>query len=469
MNEKYKKLLTDTCLFTISNFGSKILTFLLLPLYTSILSTQEYGTTDILITTVNLLYPILTLSIYDANLRFGLDKKYDYRKVFSASILLTILAIIILLLMTPFTRTMDNIFGHYWWFFVGVFVSTTFQMCLSNYVKSREKTKIFAIQGILYTFVFLVLNIYFLVYLKIGIRGYLLSTIIAGCTSSIYMLIAAKCYCALIPFIVDKNIVIEMLRYSVPMVPTSVAWWVNASADKYMILGMIGVSANGLYGIAHKIPTIFSTVSNLFSQAWRISAISNYDEKNKQEYYSQIYRKYSLMCIYACMILITMSQLLAKILFRSEYYEAWKFVPSLILAALFEAYAGFLASLYAAAKRTKILSISTCLGAVVNIVLNYACIKMLGAIGAPIATMLSFVVVWLIRLSILNKFMPVVIDAKQSVITIPIVIISCLYFSFQGPLYYCFQIVAIITIFLVNRKETISIFVFIRKLVMRRK
>lgn len=469
MNEKYKKLLTDTGLFAISNFGSKILTFLLVPLYTSVLTTEEYGSADILTTTVNLLYPVLTLSIYDATLRFGLDRRYDHRKVFCTSILLTIIAAIGLLFVTPLVWRKDNLFGSYWWLFVGIFVSAAFQMCFSNYVKSRNMTAIFAIQGILYTLVFLIFNIVFLLYIKLGIVGYLLSIIIAGFSSCIYMLIASKCYSDLFPFKIEKEISMEMLRYSVPMIPSSVAWWINASADKYMILGMIGVSANGLYGIAHKIPTIFSTVSNLFSQAWRISAISNYDEKNKQEYYSQIYRKYSLMCIYACMILITMSQLLAKILFRSEYYEAWKFVPSLILAALFEAYAGFLASLYAAAKRTKILSISTCLGAVVNIVLNYACIKMLGAIGAPIATMLSFVVVWLIRLSILNKFMPVVIDAKQSVITIPIVIISCLYFSFQGPLYYCFQIVAIITIFLVNRKETISIFIFIRKLVMRRK
>lgn len=462
MQNRYKKLFTDTGLFAISNFGSKILTFLLVPLYTSVLTTEEYGAADILTTTVNLLYPILTLSIFDATLRFALDKKYDKRAVFSTSIILTAIASVVLLLGTPIIKGTDSIWGHYWWYFVGIFITTSLQMCLSNYIKGCDKTKIFAIQGILYTIVFLLLNILFLLYIKIGLPGYLLSMIIACAASCIYMLFASKCHRDLIPFTFDKTVGKEMLAYSVPMIPTSIAWWINASADKYMILGFIGVSANGLYGVAHKIPTIFSTFSNLFSQAWRISAISTYDEADKQAYYTRVYRMYSLICVYGCIALTFASQLIAKLLFKADYYQAWVLVPPLVIAALFEAYAGFLASIYAAAKKTKFLSVSTCVGAVINIILNFALIKAIGTIGAPIATMLSFVVVWLMRLIVMKSFIPIKVEISRSITSVMIVIISGLYYAFQGPLKYLVGIAAVIAIIVINFRDTKSLIGFVQ-------
>jgi O-antigen/teichoic acid export membrane protein len=465
MQKRYKKLFTDTGLFAISNFGSKILTFLLVPLYTSVLSTEEYGSVDIITTTVNLLYPVLTLSIFDATLRFALDKKYDNKAVFSTSMLLTGVASVILLIATPFLKGTDNLFGQYWWFFVGIFVTSALQMCLSNYIKGCDKTKIFAIQGILYTVVFLLLNIWFLLFLKIGLKGYLLSMIIACAASCLYMLLASKCYSDLVPFTIDKKVCKEMLSYSVPMILTSIAWWINASADKYMILGLVGVGANGLYGVAHKIPTIFSTFSNLFSQAWRISAISTYDEADKQAYYSKVYKVYSLICIYGCLILTFASQLIAKILFKADFYQAWMLVPPLVLAALFEAYAGFLASTYAAAKKTKFLSISTCIGAVVNIILNFALIKAIGTIGAPIATMLSFVVVWLMRLKVMRSFMPIKMNIGKSISSVFIVIISGLYYAFQGPYKYISGAIAIAAIVIINLQDTKNLLGFVHNTV----
>lgn len=462
MQKRYRKLFTDTGLFAISNFGSKILTFLLVPLYTSVLTTEEYGSADILITTVNLIYPILTLSVFDATLRFALDKKYDKKAVFSTSVLLTVVATILLLIATPLLNGTDNLIGRYWWYFVGILVTTALQMCLSNYIKGCDKPKIFAIQGLIYTVVFMLLNIVFLVVVKIGLDGYLLSMIIACAVSCFYMIIASKCYADLVPLIFDKSVCRDMLAYSIPIIPTSIAWWINASADKYMILGLIGVSANGLYGVAHKIPTIFSTFSNLFSQAWRISAISSYDESDKQEYYSKVYKMYFLVCIYGCLVLTFASQFIAGILFKNDYYQAWVLVPPLVIAALFEAYAGFLASIYAAAKKTKFLSVSTCVGVIINIVLNFALIKLLGSIGASLATMLSFVIVWLMRLKVMGSFMPININIPRNILSVVIVIASGLYYAFQGPYKYASGFVALILILIINQQDTKNLFGFVK-------
>ena len=85
MNRKYKDLSKNVVLFTISSFGSKVLVFLLTPLYTSMLSGEEFGTADIINTTVSFVLPILLICIESGVLRFCLEKDAQYDEVFSSS------------------------------------------------------------------------------------------------------------------------------------------------------------------------------------------------------------------------------------------------------------------------------------------------------------------------------------------------------------------------------------------------
>lgn len=473
MQERYKKLFTDTGLFAISVFGSKILTFLLLPLYTSVLSTEEYGEADIIVTTINFLYPILSLSIFDATLRFALDRKYVKRQVFNITFVFSVIATICFFLMAHVFFKDNSSFERYWLSMFGLFVSTILQTCLSYYIKGCGQTKVFAIQGILYTVICLVANVILLVYLKQGLRGYLLSMILGGMISSVYMLIASKTYRDFIPFDFDRGLCKEMLKYSIPLIPTTIAWWLNAYSDKYMILLFVGISANGLYGVAHKISTVFSTFSNLFSQAWRISAITSFDDEDNQAYYEKVYKIYSLICIYACLFIIFSAEILVKTFFRNEYYTVWTFIPPLLLAALFQAYAGFFDSLYAAARQTVYLSISISIGAVLNIILNYVFIKCFGGLGAPIATMVSFGIVWWIRFKMMQSFMPININLARTLPSLGILIAYGLYFSFQGLYRYIVGAFALILIVALNLQETfyiVSLFIKVmQKIKIRRK
>lgn len=462
MQNRYKKLFTDTGLFAISNFSSKVLTFLLVPLYTSILTTEEYGSVDIISNTIHLLYPILTLSIYEATLRFALDKKYDCRAVFSASVLLTITASLCLVAISPFFVGSRNFLGKNWWCFVGAFITTTSHLCVANYIKGRNQTKIFAIQGIINTIVFLCCNIFLLAVMRIGVPGYFLSMIIGHLISTAYMLIASKCYLDLCPPVIRRSVVKEMLVYSIPLIPTTIAWWINASADKYMILGLIGVGANGLYAVAHKIPSIFSTFALLFSQAWRISAISSFEDEDRQMYYTKVQRIHMLVCLYCCATLVFSSQLIAKILFKAEYFQAWVLVPPLIIAALFDAYSGFLASIYAAAKKTKFLSVSEGVGTIVNICLNYTLIRCLGIIGAPIATMISFAVVWLLRLKVMQSFMPIKVNMVRTILSLCILVAGSFYYVLQMPYKYIVGILMFAVIVVINYRDTKNLAIMIK-------
>lgn len=81
MNSKYKYLIKNTGILAISNFSSKLLVFFLVPIYTSVLSTAEYGTYDLAMSTVLLLYPVLTVNIVDGVMRFSMEKGADHTKI----------------------------------------------------------------------------------------------------------------------------------------------------------------------------------------------------------------------------------------------------------------------------------------------------------------------------------------------------------------------------------------------------
>lgn len=464
LNSKYKSLFSDTVLFVVSNFGSKFLVFLLMPLYTHILSNEEYGTADLLTTTVSLLLPILTLSICDATLKFALNKAVDSKKVLINSLFLVLCAMVVVLCFCPVAYMIKRGVERFFWYFFFLFFFTALNTVFSSFLKGCGKTKIYAIQGILYTLVLILCNILFLLFLKIGLYGYLISIIIASAFSCLFMFFVGKIYAELSSLKLDFSLMRQMIGYSAPMMLASVAWWINSSSDKYMLIGLVGIAANGLYAAAHKIPTIFSTMTSVFSQAWRISAISSSEESDKEVYYSNTFRFYSCVCVYACIGVTILTPLLASFLFSNSFFVAWRLVPPLLLAAVFEALAGFLASIYAAMSRTKMLMISTCVGAAVNIALNYILIVSLGEIGAPIATFISFLVVFGVRIVLLNKWMRFRVNYYRLVPSLVLLILGNILFACNVHLKYLWYIVFALIILVVNIKDTKIMFGFLVRL-----
>ena len=221
-----------------------------------------------------------------------------------------------------------------------------------------------------------------------------------------------------------------------------------------MLLWLIGAGANGLYTVANKIPSIFTTFSSLFSQAWRLSAISNFDdEQGKTDFYSRVYIFYFLFCVYICFILVALSKVFASILFKNDYYSAWILIPMLLFASLMGGLSGFLESIYAAAKKTKQLLISMFIGSLFNIVLNYFLIKEIGIIGAPIATAISFIVIWIIRSIVLKKIISMKIDYYRICLSLAMTFFAFLLFSYDFDFKYILLLVTVLIITIINYKD----------------
>ncbi len=438
---KTKQLAVDTVLFGISTFGSKILVFLLTPLYTAVLLTAEYGIADLINTTVNLIYPVLTLAITDATLRYAFDKDCSKRSVMSNSLIIILFSTALLMAIFPimslFQSEIAVQLSNYWGYFVATYVMYNLHLCFANFVKGLGKTKLFAIQGIVQTVTVIVCNIYFLLIAKTGLQGYLLSIIIGLIVPTVLMLVVGGIGQYLFPLKPDKKLFAEMLKYSVPMIPTLLAWSINMYVNKYMMIGLLppgeGLSASGIFSVANKIPSLLTAVLSIFTHAWLLSAISNVNDEDESAYYSKTYSALHIVSLAGCLVIIPFSKFASNLLFDPSYYSAWQHIPFLTLSAFFSSLSGFLSSAFRAYKKTGQLFTSVAIGAAVNIVLNFVLIKTIGVVGASIATAISFLVTWAVRMKTIQKLVKLKISLPRTILTYVLVIAGCLLISFDVP------------------------------------
>ena len=270
----------------------------------------------------------------------------------------------------------------------------------------------------------------------------------------VYIFFAGNLFSLQISFYLDKPLLVDMLRYSLPLVPAGMAWWVNISADKYMISGMLSVGDVGIYSVAHKIPTILTTVTSLFLSAWQLSAIKNVNSPEYKTLFSNIVKSVNCLLAVGGALVILLCQILSKVLFQKDFYIAWEVVPLLTVASCFSTIAGTFASAFTAAKKTNVLFVSTVVGAFVNICANYFLIRVLGIMGAAIATCLSFCSMVLVRYYMMSKKMVSleINEVKNSISFILLFIESILIYCYSEKFYFLSSLFAI-CIFLLYSKD----------------
>lgn len=423
--EKYKKLAKNIGILTIGQFGSKILVFLLVPLYTSVLTTEEYGTYDFVYTTINLLFPILSLNIAVSVQRFLLEKNNNKEKTIGIGFKYTIIGIAIIgvvLLTNRILGLSDNIIKNDLWFFL-LYISLSVNTLMVESAIGSDNVKAVSISGIISTLIMISFNILLLLVVRLGLSGYFIANIAGLSVQSIYLLVKQRENLSLCNY-TSKKLEKEMLSYSKPQIANTIAWWINNASDRYVVTWLCGLSVNGIYSVGYKIPSILNVIQNIFGQAWGISAVKNYNEKDDDGFFTKTYNLYNTGIIISCSLIIVTTKLIAKFMYAKDFYTAWYFVPFLAISSVFGAMAGYLGGIFAAKKEAKLFAKSTIIGAVTNVFLNIILVYFMGAIGAALATMISYCTVWVFRLIHAKKYINLDVPLIRDIISYILLIVQ---------------------------------------------
>lgn len=406
MSEKYKNLAKNIGLFTICSFGQKILSFFLIPLYTKLLSTNQYGTIDLVFTGVSLAIPIITLCISDGMMRYLMDDATNECYIKKAlNVYFKGYAVLLLVEIFVFLFVDLNInYSIYIWTFL-LYISSSLNVLYSNYLRGVNKVKLMVTSNLISTSVILSLNVVFLVFLKMNINGYFLANIIGTFCGIIIVEYKEKLLLSYFKYPkLSKEKSKKLYSYSIPQILSAISWWVNSSLDRFFVTSYLGVSQNGIYSISYKIPNLLGIFERIFGQAWLVSCVSSYDKNDTDGFFGKTFELYSASMTIVCSIIMILNIPISSFLYSNEFFKAWICVPALLASTLFSTLNGFLGTIYFAEKKTKASSITTLASAVTNTVFNIILIPKYGILGAGIATFLGYFGIYVIRLVHTRKY-----------------------------------------------------------------
>lgn len=450
---KYSKLGRNTLWLTIGTFSTKLLTFFMVPLYTSCLSTAEYGISDLLTVTVSLLTPLLTITAAEGVIRFTLDKQVDKSQIFSIATNIFLIGFLGLLIISPFLLSCLNL-QEYFIYFILYYVSSAFATILLQFIKGLEHIRRFVFTGVLSSATTIACNILFLLVLRMGVKGYLLALIIGNGLQIAYICLAEKIWNYYsVPWKIDKKLLRIFLIYCIPLIPNSISWWISNSSNRYVLSYFSEAAVLGIYSVAYKIPSIISIISSIFTSAWQISAVENFGGDESKKFFENVYHKYSALYIIGCSFVVLFIKVLAKVLFANEFYNAWSYAIVLTFAAVFQAMGGFLGIIYGAAMKTKEIFSTTMIGAVINIILNFVLIPFYGAMGAAIATLVSYAVVWGVRIISSRKFLSMQINWRMVITSYLLVTVQSIITIAEIPMWYIWSVIVTLSVLVVTRGE----------------
>lgn len=410
-----KYLAQNVGLFALGNIGTKMISFFLLPLYTNVLSTTQYGTIDLVFTICNVVVPIITFNIGESVMRFSLDKDADHDRIQSIGMFVILISLVLGVIGVPAAFLFDTTKSYCLYIYLYSVSLGISQIVICN-LRGKELLLDYAISNIIHTITIAIFNILFLLYFRWGVIGYFVAYILSNVITIIYASVRGKFFNVIRHFSFDKDLFFEMIKYSLVLIPTSFMWWIMNSSDRIMVTAMIGVAANGIYAISYKVPNLLSTFSTIFNQAWSYSAIKENESLDRVEYNNLVYDRMVRILVICTAGLILVMKPFLKIYVSENYYEAWKYTPFLLIGLTFTTLGTFLSTSYTVNKDSKGFLFSGMTGAGINVLLNALLIPTLGVYGAAIATCISYISTFAYRAIDTHKYLPLKILRKDHLV-----------------------------------------------------
>lgn len=417
-------LLKNTILYAVANFGSKILVFFMLPLYTRYFTTAEYGLWDVVVTTATLLAPFITFELVAGVYRWLLGETDESKKqqiittgaviILRNLLLFNVVAVAVLLLTSiPY--------GWLALLYVDISIVVSFiQQC----ARGLGYNKLFALIGVLQTVITVALNLIFILIFHLRLDAFFYSAIIAGIGVTIVGWLTMKFSHYLSAKAYSKSIIKSLLIYSMPIIPGAASWWVMTMSDRYFITVFLGMDDNGIYAVANKIPAILMMISSVFSLAWKDSAILAYDSIDKDNYYTNVFHHFFRLMTTSVICLALLTKPVLAIFIANNFYSSWKYIGFLLLATLVSAFSQFWAAGYHGAKKTNLIFISSLVGAAINVLVNLLLIQYIGLYAVAISTFVAFLVMWLMRVYFAGAYFHIQMNYRDMAVLLPLTAIA---------------------------------------------
>ena len=402
--ETSKALFKNTGIIAIGQISTKIVNFFLLPLYTAILSTEEYGLVDLLSTYANFIAVFVGMQMSQAVFRFLVTCRKDKKKTeeITSTVVITT-GIVCLVYAIIFGTCQSFIKLECKWYLLYHVIASIYLQTTSGIARGYGKNIEYSIANFLSASITILLNVIFLTIFHFGVKAMLMAYIIGPCIAGTFLMIKGCIY---------KNISKEnysiaelkaILKYALPLVPNELSWSVIHASDRMIVSIFLSVAVNGLIAVASKFSSIYTTVFSIFNISWTEQVVLHYKEAGGTKYINNMFGKMVTFFATMAIIIIAIMPFVFRFLVSENFSTAYNLIPRDMIAVFFNAVIGLISAIYLIENETKQIAISTIVAAILNVVVDIVLINGIGAFAAPISSICGYAVVSIWRLIDVNK------------------------------------------------------------------
>ena len=454
-----KEFVKNTAIIFVGRICTQFISFLLLPLYTYYLSTYEYGLIDLIQTYIALFIPVIALRLDSSVFRFLIDerKNESNKSLIISNVIITLffqIAIFILIYL------IIGFFIHieYYWLIVLNIVFMTISSVIIQIPRGLGDNIGYSITCCITGIITVFFNILLVVIIDFAGAGVLIASGIANIIGCIFLLFRCKIYALINIRLYDKDVVKKILRYSLPMIPDGLSWWAISVSDRTIISFFLGVATNGIYAVSSKFSNILSSFFSVINMSWQESASLHINDFEKEKFFSDTINNVLHVFVVLCLGILACIPLAFELLIGKEYHEALNYILILLLANLFNVLGGMFGGIYISKKMTREVARTTIVGAILNIVINLIAVKKIGLFAASISTLISYIVIFILRYNGTKKFVKIKFNKKMLTCSILLFIITSFLFYLNNKIgnVICFIVVLLYAI--ISNKKNILLF-----------
>lgn len=426
-----KRLAKGTVVYMIGNMMSKVLQMLILPIITASLKTSEYGYYDLIVTTINLVTPVITFQMIEGMFRFMYDGTEDDKKSTVSTVTAFLVGGGVALAIIIFTGSLISDSLQYPVLIYLNYISSIIFTYMQKLARCQQKNQQFAISGVLNTIVMLATQALTLLVLNMGVDGMLIANFISYIIAALYLMFFLDIKHWLGIRYINKTVFLKLIRYSAPLIPNSICWWLVSSSDRYVITYFLGTAANGIYSIAGKFSQMITFATSVFQLAWQESAIMEENSENRDKFYSNTFNTYMKLLLGGYLVILPFIKMIMPVLVSKEYQMGYLYNPILLIGAILSAFSQFYGSAYLVFKKTSGALSTTVVAAIINILIGIGLTPVLGLYAPALGTAIAFGVQWVMRMYQMRTYFKVSIEFKNLFMLLGCVVIETVGYYFN--------------------------------------
>ncbi len=455
----YKQLTKNTIIFAIGSLSVKAIQFFLMPLITSAMTAEDYGTAESLISLVELIIPLFTLGLQDAVFRFTMRKDVSAKSILSSALAVAAGGLVFVVMgaglaVLKLDYRLCLCFG-------AVYICVSLSNIFGQFVRGTGRIKTFAFSGILQALVLAGATAILVYWKRMGVYGYLMALIFAYMSSLLVLFFIGGVYKNVSVRALDKSVLKQMLNYGLPLIPNAISWWFIQVVNRYIIIYFCGSAQSGLYIATSRIATLINICGTIFLQAWTISAVQSIDDKDKGEFNTNVFRYYASFLQIAATCLLLILPFVSKFLLKGEFADSWNYSAMGIFTAILSCYASFFGAYFGAAMKNKMVLVSTLAGAIANTIGCLVLAPFIGIGGAYFAAAIGYFVLALIRIINSRKYSMIKIKWIKEIIVLGLILAQALFIMYNknanSLVFYGVQAIICVVVISIRFKDLIAL------------